>query len=78
LTILPEKRGFYEGSLSVITADLPRGKQGKKVLSGLERFFRSAKPRRFIDLTAIPAQNQRRLQLTAARPPSPDIYQPSG
>jgi hypothetical protein len=33
LTILPEKRGFYEGSLSVITTDLP----SKKSFGRIER-----------------------------------------
>jgi hypothetical protein len=38
MSILPEKRGFYERSLSVITADLPREKRAKKVLRALESF----------------------------------------
>jgi hypothetical protein len=59
--ILPDKRRFYEGSLSVITTNLP----SKKSFARSGTLLGTMKTRWLIDSTAVPAQNGRRLQTTA-------------
>src|SRR5882757_6846682 len=76
-SILPEKRGFYENSLSVITTILPRGNKRKKFYA-VWNASRSGKTRGFIDSMAVPAQNERWLPVGRGSRPSPEIYQPSG
>jgi hypothetical protein len=68
--ILPDKGGFCQDSLSVITTVLP----SKKEFCAIWNASCDEKTRRFIDSAAVPAQDWR-LQSTA---PSPEIYHPSG
>jgi hypothetical protein len=72
--ILPDKGGFCQDSLSVITTNLP----SKKEFPTIGTLLRLMKTRRFIDSTVVPAQDWRRPQSIAAFPPSPEIYHPSG
>jgi len=60
--IVPDKSGFHEDLLSGVTTDLP----SKKSFARPGTLFADEKTQRFIDSTAVPAQNGRCFHLAAA------------
>jgi hypothetical protein len=64
------KCGFHEGSLSDFATNLP----SKKSFRPTGTLFEIIKMRRLIDSTLLPAQ----VGGASDRPPSPEIYHPSG
>src|SRR4051794_32312151 len=58
---VPDKCGFHEESLSIITTDLP----SKKSFARSGTLLSDEKTQRLIDSTAVPAQNWRSSRLTA-------------